>query len=129
MWCRAALVLAFAASSGCSRAAVTIDIGPTIAERELAELTSAEIMATGAQSAHDVVQQLAGKWLEDPPDDTSAHVTVFMETDRLGGVEALREIRAADVLSIRYLAPAAAVARFGRAVRGGAIVLSRKHTD
>jgi hypothetical protein len=76
------------------------------------KLTKAEIEATNTTSAYDVVNRLRPNWLRPAgmtmtglSNSGSQMVTVYVDNQALGGVETLRSITTASVLSMEFLTP------------------------
>ena len=82
-------------------------------------ITKAEINATSASTAYDVVSQLHPEWLRPPKSGMSgalgasqqgsgtglaaaAVVMVYLDGVRMGGIDQLRTLTAASVMSIEY---------------------------
>ncbi len=82
---------------------------------------------SGTGTALDAVRVLRPIWLvKRGPQSISyeADIWVYVGTARLGGVESLREIAAANVAWMEFLDPAAATNRYGAGHPYGAIVVS-----
>src|SRR5687767_736033 len=81
-------------------------------------ITKAEINATSASTAYDVISQLHPDWLRPPKSGmagalgasqsgstgvaAAAVVMVYLDGVRLGGIDQLRSLTAASVMSIEY---------------------------
>jgi hypothetical protein len=94
----------------------------------MAVLTEDEIMTATGSSALDVVQQLRPQFLRARGSRTlqnpaAGEPVIYVDNLRLGGIEALRTIRASEVHEIRYLSPSEATTRFGTGHLGGAITV------
>ena len=86
-----------------------------------------EIRASGAATAYDLVQSLRPIWLNKrgPTSiENEGDVHVYVGTTRMGDRDALREVAAASISSIRYLDTKEANYRFGPGHPYGAIVIS-----
>lgn len=86
-----------------------------------------EIRGTVSGTALDAVRMLRPAWLvKRGPQSVSfeADIWVYLVRARLGGVDSLREIAAANVAWMEFLDPAAANFRFGAGHPHGAIVVS-----
>lgn len=98
------------------------------APRDRAVITSGEIRGMQVTNAYDVVQLLRPWWLNqrgtnilgEQRDET---IAVYLDGTRVGGIPALREMRAEIVHSIRFMDPAAATFRFGAGHSHGAILV------
>lgn len=100
-------------------------------------LTSAQIAETAATNAYEAVERLKSHWLRIrgtsamPPAGGVARfeenpILVYMDDQRLGGIEELRRIEIAVVKYIRYYSPAEASARWGFNHGGGVIYVSSR---
>ncbi len=96
-------------------------------------ITAAEIQAVGsAQSAYDLVRQLRPRWLQNTSCTTSmgggvlrqAQIAVYLDGNRLGGIDALRTLSASGVKSMQYLdaVRAATVLREADAVAAAIVI-------
>ena len=87
-----------------------------------------EIRARSWTDAYEVVATLRPNWLSERGRDnfgsSSSQVQVVMNGARLGGVDALRRIPAADVERFQYYDATAATTRWGIGFAKGAIELS-----
>jgi hypothetical protein len=88
-------------------------------------LTSEEIVAANLPTAYDLVERLRRPWLRRDA-ATGQDVTVYMDNQKLGGVETLREIPAVDVAEMEYVPSDKAIMCWGQDAKGGAIVVTRK---
>ncbi len=92
---------------------------------ELTQLTAADIRKENVATAYDAVDWLARWWFHDLSGNASGGVAVYLDSNRrLGGMESLRDVRAADVFLLQYMKSAEAMARFGPDASGGAIVVT-----
>lgn len=76
-------------------------------------ISRAEIEASSAQDAYELVQRLRPRWLQTRGSRSltmSTGILVFLNDSRLGGLESLRQISKNGILSIRYLDAAQAIA-------------------
>lgn len=100
-------------------------------------LTLDQISDVRATNAFDAVQRLKAHWLRPPgtsqlpaPDGSPQFqenpVQVYLDDQRLGGVEHLRTIEIAVVRYIQRFPPAEAAARWGFNNGGGAILVSTR---
>jgi hypothetical protein len=95
-------------------------------------ITAEEIAASSARNAFDAVQLLRPNWLRmrgaagsTLRGETIAPV-VYSDNVRLGGMENLSGIAAADIATIEYLSARDATTRFGTGHAGGAILVKSK---
>ncbi len=88
-------------------------------------LTSEEIVAANLPTAYDLVERLRRPWLRRDA-ATGQDVTVYMDNQKLGGVEKLRDIPSVDVAEMEYMPSDKAIMRWGQDAKGGAIVVTRK---
>lgn len=111
--------------------------GRPASERSSPDLiTTSEINATAAASAYDLVVRLRPNWLrQGNPGSISGGVlsrqvvVVYLDGNRLGGLESLRTLSAAGIRSMQYLTAtrAAVVLRDpGSEALAGAIVISTR---
>lgn len=80
-------------------------------------------------TAYDLVRQLRPHWMgssQSTISGGSGQIVVFMDRQRLGGVESLRQVSLTQVASLRYLSPSEAGAMFGADVNYGAIDVIRR---
>lgn len=93
-------------------------------------LTQAEIQDAGVGSIHDIVQRLRPAWLRTRSGGSvnamPQYAIVYIDGARVGGIETLRRLNAADVRTIRYLRGPDATTRFGTGHEGGAILVETK---
>jgi hypothetical protein len=116
----------------------------TSSGEDLDVIVHAEIVESGAMNAFDLVQARRPRWLstrgsntfreggrvvgyddrsviiEDAKDET---IVVYLDGAKLGGVQMLREIPVASIVSIRHLDERAATFRYGTGHDHGAIVV------
>lgn len=127
-----ALVLALSlAAAGCARS--TDGSLPPRGMRG-AVITEEEVTGSGAASAYDLVRGLRPMWLtprgrhstQNPAGDV---IWVYVNSTRLGPPEALQQIAAADVGTVRYYDAGAANYRFGTGHLNGAIQVIPRGTQ
>ena len=113
------LVVSACASSGGSGARV---------DRNL--LTRDQIVETNRQNAYEVVETLRSNWLRTrgPTSLTSrdAQIQVYIDDNRLGGIETLRTINASVVQYIRWFDGITATGRWGLDHGAGVIYVSTR---
>lgn len=115
----ASLTIAFLLTAGACATAGTAGTGSGGQKSSSTRITKAEINAISAGSAYDVVSQLHPEWLRPPKPGMSgalsasqtgagtalsaaAVVMVYLDGVRLGGIDQLRSLTAASVMSIEY---------------------------
>ncbi|MCC7055457.1 MAG: hypothetical protein IT355_19440 [Gemmatimonadaceae bacterium] len=96
--------------------------------RDRSTLSREEIRATQYTNLYDVIATLRGNWLRaraaESINGKSSTVQVYLDSQRLSGVEELRTMMAANVESIRYMDPIQASARWGMDHGAGAILVT-----
>jgi hypothetical protein len=95
------------------------------APRQDQQLITRDVIAgTQYTNLFDVIQALRSNWLrvKNSGDFGKADLLqVYLDNQRIGGVEELRNIAPSSVLSVRYYDPISAAARWGLNHNGGAI--------
>jgi hypothetical protein len=78
-------------------------------------ITRDQIQQNGYRNAYDAVQALRAPWLVARPDGLTVQreVLVYLDNTRMGGVETLRQITAAQIIRINWIDPGTAVNRWG----------------
>jgi hypothetical protein len=120
------LVLFSLALLGCSAATHE---GAQTGARDL--ITQEELDRIARTNAYEAVRNLRPAWLRDRgqmsfQDASAGQVIVYLDNNRFGAVDMLRQISVADVSSIRFLSPIDAGARFGMGHAGGAILVTSR---
>lgn len=96
-------------------------------------LTREQIQETNRQNAYDVVESLRSNWLRTrgPTSLTQqdAVVQVYLDDNRLGGVDALRTINTSLIQYIRWYDGIAATGRWGLDHGAGVIYVSTRQAD
>lgn len=119
-------------------AALLLAAGCASAERDSSDdfysrsiLTAEQLRGVGVVDAYDAVARLKSHWLRSvtptSPNDMQSRtspVMVYLDGQRLGGVNQLRRIEIAVVEYIQYFTPAEASSRWGFGNAGGAILVS-----
>ena len=113
------------ASAGCSSTGVQRTAGgPRHAPNAI---TDAEISAAqGIVSVYDAIQRLRPQWITSSRArnmGTQDQLIVYLDTNRYGSIESLRQFPIGGVTDIKYLNAAEATNRFGTGHSGGAIVI------
>ncbi|HVS59389.1 MAG TPA: hypothetical protein VHE82_01720 [Gemmatimonadaceae bacterium] len=128
-------LVAVAAIIGCAPASGTSGAsGPSATPRRSDLLTAEEIAAAHADitTAYDALSRLRPNWLAahgamSSNPQVSEFATVFVDGQRYGGLNSLRNIQAYQVADIRYYDVTQAGATFGlRGGTGGAIEVTMK---
>ena len=88
-------------------------------------LSADEITAANRPTTYDVVDHLRRAWLRKDM-LTGEEVVVYMDEQKIGGADKLRDIPTVDVAELQYLPNKDAVKRWGSDIKGGVIVVSRK---
>jgi hypothetical protein len=115
------MVAAACASSG----------APAAPARNPDVITAAEIAPHTGGSARQVIERLRPRYLRvrGPSSINNAdadRIVVYVDGNRMGGVEVLDQIQADDIAEIRYLGAPDATSRYGTGHSAGAIVITRK---
>jgi hypothetical protein len=95
-------------------------------------ITADEIEATGAGTAYQVIARLRGDFLTSRgPSSVAANVarepTVYVDNAPVGQLQALHNISARDIATIRLLRAADAAQKYGNNHVGGVIEIATKH--
>jgi hypothetical protein len=91
-------------------------------------ITSEEIRESSGRTAHEIVQQLRPQFLRvrgsrSISGSQVSEPVVYVDNIRMGGLSALREVRASAIEEIRYIGAADATTRWGTGHMGGAILV------
>ena len=93
-------------------------------------LTVEQIQATNRQNVYDVVEMLRSNWLRERGATSiqgpNAVVQVYLDDNRVGGVEQLRAISVAPVRYIQWIDGIAATGRWGLDHGAGVIFVSTR---
>ena len=78
-------------------------------------ITREQIQQNGYRTAYDAVEALHAPWLVTRADGlrTQREVQVYLDNTRLGGVETLRQVVAAQILRITWIDAPTAINRWG----------------
>lgn len=115
----AVLVLAACASTGGSRTSSSGGSNGAVISSEL-------LRTEGGKSLHDVIRQHRPQWLTRrgmTSINNEGGIVVYVDGNRMGGLEVLRNIAAETVESARHLSAGEATTRFGTGHAHGAIVI------
>jgi hypothetical protein len=122
----ASIVLATSCASSRGAAAQPRSTSPSAADL----ITRDEISHGHWQNAYELIQALRPRWLRTHGPDSilgeTPDVQVHMDENRLGGVNALRAIPTTDIVSIQFIDPVSAAARWGGDHANGAIIITTK---
>jgi hypothetical protein len=94
-----------------------------------AMLTNTEIHSTNYADAYSVVQSLRPEWLRAPAANSfrsSDQIQVYLDGNRMGGTDQLRQIMTRSIMSMQFLTGLEASQRWGLNHGGGAIVISTR---
>ncbi|HEY9226476.1 MAG TPA: hypothetical protein VIP11_07520 [Gemmatimonadaceae bacterium] len=133
---RIAIALISASATACaSSSAATSTDGVTSAgapRRDRTQITAEEMRDVPAQNLYEIVQRLHPEWLVARNQGTTgsrsrntssdqAGVQVYMDTQRIGNVEMLRQLAVNSAASLKYYTASDAQSRFGNGNMNGAI--------
>jgi hypothetical protein len=111
---------------------------PKVAEASPDRVTSAEIEATqGVSNAYDLVRRLRPRWLQSSAGTASISggqirgqvLVVYLDGNRLGGIDALRQLSSSGIKSMQYydaVRAATVLREIGNEPISGAIVVNTK---
>ena len=88
-------------------------------------LSAAEIAAADLPTAFDLVERLRRPWLR-RSGPMGGEVMIYMDQRAVGGSDELRQIPAATVTELQYVAHDEAVRRWGSQITGAVIVVVRR---
>lgn len=138
---RTSAVIVLALAAGCASGATPTkssapNKGPAAprvlpAKRDSKVILLDEIRASAAGTAYDLVQSNRPSWLNKRGPQSlqnEGDIHVYIGETRMGDQDALREIAAASISSIRYLDAKEANYKFGQGHPYGAIVISTVFT-
>ena len=91
-------------------------------------LVAADLQRSQATNLYDIIRALRPQWLDVRPQAGGDPIQVYMDDNRLGGIEVLRTMTTTNIRTIRWLDPSAAQGRYGLNNRGGAIAISTERT-
>ena len=89
------------------------------AEPSSDEIRDTQIAETGAVNAWDAVAALRPEWIQSTDRTGAFRPVVYVEGERVGNVEHLRNIQASRVLRIRFMSAYEGQRRYGRDHSGG----------
>ena len=117
-----ALVATIVSASACSSPRPSASEAVPRADHNI--LTADQLNAQIYQNAYDAIEALRTNWLRPRGPDSfrsPSVVIVYLDNEKLGGVEMLRGVQLLNVLSIRHYDAATANARWGIGHASGAI--------
>jgi hypothetical protein len=127
------LSAAAACASGGTRATPASDstaAAPAPARRSASLITEEDIAKVSARDAHHAVQLLRPDWLRARGSATingaPQTVVVYLNNQRYGGPETLKQFQAMAVKELRYMSASEATNRFGTGHNSGAILVRTK---
>ena len=120
----AALAIVLATAPACASTGTPRPGGP----RHSAYLISDQEIAAaeGVVTVYDAIQRLRPQWLTNSRArnvGSNDQLVVYLDTNRYGTIESLRQLPIGGITDIRYLNAAEATNRFGTGHAGGAIVI------
>jgi hypothetical protein len=126
---RSYLPLLAAALLGCASGGATTAENSTTAatasNSNAARLTLEEVTAADLPTAYELVDRLRRPWLRLDA-ITRGEVVVYMDNQKVGGPEKLREIPSVDVAEMVYMPNDQATQRWGSDIKGSVIVVTRR---
>ena len=127
-WTLALLALALAAPmmNGCAQLKPDPETPMPAGSNALASLSGDELEGAPYASLYEAIQSLRGVWLRRHgvgAVNDEGKIMVYLDGNRLGGVETLRSIATMSVASVRRLTSPEAQAEFGMNHPQGAIVV------
>ena len=134
------LTVGCSASSGASASSAASASSPSAPKKDPDVISAAEISAQSFRDGYDIVQRLRPTWFTRKSGGSTARrmgtspsasaigagLLVYLDNTRMGGVDALRQMSAASIGSMKFLDAATATATLpgiGSSVVSGAIVV------
>jgi hypothetical protein len=122
---RFSLAIVLAAATACASSGTSRPGGP---RHSAYVITDEEISAAqGVVTVYDAIQRLRPQWLTNSRArnvGSNDQLIVYLDTNRYGTIESLRQMPIGGVTDIKYLSAAEATNRFGTGHAGGAIVIT-----
>ena len=125
------LSVATAASLGCGAsqgAATEGSTTPAAGRRDASTITAEDIRKLDVSNLYDVVQRLHPEWLTghnaggtSSRSSSANEVQVFIDSQRAGATDILRQLTANSAISLHHFSPSEAQARFGNGNLNGVI--------
>lgn len=117
-----AAVLVACASGGATAESTTV---PVTSGANSMRLTLEEVTAANLPTAYELVDRLRRPWLRLDP-ITRGEVAIYMDNQKVGGPEKLREIPSIDVAEMVYMPNDQATQRWGSDIKGSVIIVTRR---
>lgn len=94
-------------------------------------ITREELAETNARNVYDALQRARPSWMRargpvSATDPTEARPTIYMNGNRYGDLESLKDINVEEIQELRYWEPGQASARFGMGNPSGVIEVIRR---
>jgi hypothetical protein len=118
-------VFLFGCASGGATTAQSTTTSSATSGSNSSRLSLDEVTAADLPTAYELVDRLRRPWLRLDA-ITRGEVVVYMDNQRVGGAEKLREIPAVDVAEMVYMPNDQAIQRWGSDVKGSVIVVTRR---
>ena len=124
-----ALALGACATSGASTSAEGTEAQAQSTPRsDRNTLTAADLQSSQATNLYDIIRAMRPQWLDVRPQAGGDPIQVYMDDNRMGGIEVLRTLTPTGIRVVRYLDPSQAQGRYGLNNRGGAISIQTDRT-
>lgn len=122
------LLAAVALTVACAGAGTTTSASPRSSQYLIG---TAEIQTQHFSNAYDLVNALRPSWLQSRAasfgtGNASVGVMVYLDENRLGGPEYLKQISLGALESLKYMSATEATTRYGTNHAGGAIIVTSK---
>lgn len=124
---RSLILLAALATAGCATKSTT----PRAAAKDPNLITIDELQRSDASNLRDAIARLRPQFLRSRGavsinDPTPPTAVVYLDGQRVGGLEFLERMSPMGVFSVRYMSPVDASSRYGLNHEGGAILISTR---
>ena len=123
-----ALALSACATSGASSAEGADAQAQQGPRSDRNTLVAADLQRSQASNLYDIIRAMRPQWLDVRPQAGGDPIQVYMDNNRLGGIEVLRSMTTTGIRDVRWLDPSAAQGRYGLNNRGGAIVITTQRS-
>jgi len=114
-----------ACASGGATAAETTTTAAATPSSNSSRLSLEEVKAADLPTAYELVDRLRRPWLRLDA-VTRGEVVVYVDNQKVGGAEKLREIPAVEVAEMVYMPNDQATQRWGSDIKGSVIVVTRR---
>ncbi|HJQ21635.1 MAG TPA: hypothetical protein VJ867_14905 [Gemmatimonadaceae bacterium] len=107
----------------CASSGTTAGAAP---RRSSMTITGDEMVAAGVSNVYDAIQRLRPQWLTSSRmrgAGTSDELQVYIDMNRYGALESLRQLPIGGIAEARYLNAAEATNRYGTGHSGGVILI------